>query len=34
MGRVSLTRQFPLAPGDRVAAAFEGLGAVEAAVAP
>jgi 2-keto-4-pentenoate hydratase len=29
----SFTRQFPLAPGDRVEAVFEGLGAVEAAVA-
>jgi hypothetical protein len=29
----SFTRQFPLAPGDRVEAEFEGLGAVEVAVA-
>lgn len=29
----SFTRQFPLAPGDCVAAVFEGLGTVEAAVA-
>lgn len=30
----SLTRQFPLAPGDRVRAEFSGIGAVEAHVAP
>ena len=29
----SFTRQFPLAPGDRVRAEFEGLGAVEVGVA-